>query len=56
MQGFDRARPLWERALNPIVWILEHFEAPSTTVNDAFRAVSRYWDRIVRPEQILHGS
>jgi 3D-(3,5/4)-trihydroxycyclohexane-1,2-dione acylhydrolase (decyclizing) len=34
---------------------VEHFDVPSTTVNDAFRAVSRYWDRIVRPEQILQS-
>ena len=26
---------------------------PTTTVNDAFKAVTRYWDRIVRPEQII---
>ena len=32
---------------------VEHFESPSTTVNDAFRAVTRYWDRITRPAQLL---
>src|SRR5919205_664469 len=37
---------------DPVLQQVEHFEAPSTTVNDAFRAVSRYWDRITRPEQI----
>ncbi|HZP92000.1 MAG TPA: 3D-(3,5/4)-trihydroxycyclohexane-1,2-dione acylhydrolase (decyclizing) [Burkholderiales bacterium] len=40
---------------DPVLQQVEHFEAPSTTVNDAFRAVSRYWDRIVRPEQILQS-
>ena len=25
------------------------------TVNDAFKSVSRYWDRIMRPEQIIHS-
>src|SRR5258708_12843742 len=40
---------------DPVLQQVEHFEAPSTTVNDAFRAVSRYWDRIARPEQILQS-
>jgi 3D-(3,5/4)-trihydroxycyclohexane-1,2-dione acylhydrolase (decyclizing) len=40
---------------DPVLQQVEHFDAPSTTVNDAFRAVSRYWDRIVRPEQILQS-
>jgi len=26
---------------------------PNVTANDAFKAVSRYWDRIVRPEQLM---
>jgi 3D-(3,5/4)-trihydroxycyclohexane-1,2-dione acylhydrolase (decyclizing) len=32
---------------------VEHFGDPTTSVNDAFRAVSRYFDRIMRPEQLL---
>jgi 3D-(3,5/4)-trihydroxycyclohexane-1,2-dione acylhydrolase (decyclizing) len=40
---------------DPVLQQVEHFHSPSVTVNDAFRAVSRYWDRIVRPEQILHS-
>ena len=35
---------------------LQQLERPSrgdTTVNDALQAVSRYWDRIARPEQIV---
>ncbi len=40
---------------DPVLQQVEHFHAPSTTVNDAFRSVSRYWDRIVRPEQILQS-
>jgi len=32
---------------------VEHFGDPTTTANDAFRAVSRYFDRITRPEQLL---
>ena len=39
------------RAPDPVLQQVEHFDAPSVTVNDAFRAVTRYWDRIVRPEQ-----
>jgi 3D-(3,5/4)-trihydroxycyclohexane-1,2-dione acylhydrolase (decyclizing) len=34
---------------------VEHFGDPSTTVNDAFRSVTRYWDRIMRPEQLVHS-
>jgi len=40
---------------DPVLQQVEHFHAPSTTVNDAFKAVTRYWDRIVRPEQILQS-
>ena len=34
---------------------VEHFGDPTITVNDAFKSVSRYWDRIMRPEQIIHS-
>jgi 3D-(3,5/4)-trihydroxycyclohexane-1,2-dione acylhydrolase (decyclizing) len=43
------------RAPDPVLQQVEHFGAPSTTVNDAFRAVTRYWDRIVSPEQVAHS-
>ena len=36
--------------------VLQQLESPSTqdiSVNDCFKPVSRYWDRIQRPEQIL---
>ena len=36
--------------------VLQQLESPSTqdiSVNDCFRPVSRYWDRIQRPEQII---
>ena len=36
--------------------VLQQLESPTTqsiSVNDVFRPVSRYWDRIQRPEQIL---
>jgi 3D-(3,5/4)-trihydroxycyclohexane-1,2-dione acylhydrolase (decyclizing) len=32
---------------------VEHFGNPTINVNDAFKAVTRYWDRIVHPEQII---
>jgi 3D-(3,5/4)-trihydroxycyclohexane-1,2-dione acylhydrolase (decyclizing) len=40
------------RIPDPVLQQVEHFDAPSTTVNDAFRAVTRYWDRLTRPEQV----
>jgi len=40
------------RIPDPVLQQVEHFGAPSTTVNDAFRAVTRYWDRIVTPAQV----
>ncbi len=36
--------------------VLQQIEIPhdyTNTANDAFRAVCRYWDRIVRPEQVM---
>jgi 3D-(3,5/4)-trihydroxycyclohexane-1,2-dione acylhydrolase (decyclizing) len=41
------------RIPDPVLQQVEHFGNPATTVNDAFRAVTRYWDRISRPEQII---
>jgi 3D-(3,5/4)-trihydroxycyclohexane-1,2-dione acylhydrolase (decyclizing) len=41
------------RLPDPVLQQVEHFGAPSTTVNDAFRPVVRYWDRITRPAQLL---
>ena len=43
------------RLNDPVLQQVEHFDNPTITVNDAFRAVTRYWDRIARPEQILHS-
>jgi len=43
------------RAPDPVLQQVEHFHDPTVTVNDAFRAVTRYWDRITRPEQILNS-
>jgi 3D-(3,5/4)-trihydroxycyclohexane-1,2-dione acylhydrolase (decyclizing) len=41
------------RLPDPVLQQVEHFGDPSVTVNDAFKAVSRYWDRINHPAQIL---
>lgn len=41
------------RRPDPVLQQVEHFNNPSTSVNDAFKAVSRYWDRITHPEQII---
>jgi 3D-(3,5/4)-trihydroxycyclohexane-1,2-dione acylhydrolase (decyclizing) len=43
------------RLPDPVLQQVEHFHNPSLTVNDAFRPVTRYWDRIMRPEQILQS-
>lgn len=41
------------RIPDPVMQQVEHFNDPTVTVNDAFKAVTRYWDRIVLPEQIV---
>ncbi len=41
------------RAPDPVLQQVEHFGDPTTSVNDSFRAVSRYFDRITRPEQLI---
>ena len=41
------------RVPDPVLQQVEHFHDPTMTVNDAFKAVTRYWDRITRPEQIV---
>ncbi|MCY4446914.1 MAG: 3D-(3,5/4)-trihydroxycyclohexane-1,2-dione acylhydrolase (decyclizing) [Rhodobacteraceae bacterium] len=44
---FDNRRP------DPVLQQVENFDSPTTTVNDCFRPVVRYWDRITNPEQII---
>ena len=41
------------RAPDPVLQQVESFGDPGATVNDAFRPVSRFFDRITRPEQLL---
>ena len=43
------------RLPDPVLQQLEHFNDPTLGVNDAFRAVSRYWDRITHPAQIIQS-
>lgn len=41
------------RRPDPVLQQLEHYNNPTITVNDAFKPVTRYWDKIVHPEQII---
>lgn len=41
------------RAPDPVLQQVEHFGDPTISVNDAFRPVARYFDRITRPEQLV---
>jgi len=43
------------RLPDPVLQQVEHYGDPSMTVNDSFKAVTRYWDRIVHPAQILQS-
>ena len=41
------------RLPDPVLQQVEHFTDPTVSANDAFRSVSKFFDRIMRPEQIL---
>ncbi|MEI5989996.1 3D-(3,5/4)-trihydroxycyclohexane-1,2-dione hydrolase [Enterococcus termitis] len=41
------------RQPDPVLQQLEHETSAAITTNDAFKSVSRYWDRIQRPEQLM---
>jgi 3D-(3,5/4)-trihydroxycyclohexane-1,2-dione acylhydrolase (decyclizing) len=43
------------RIPDPVLQQAEHFNNPTTTVNNAFEAVTRYWDRITSPEQLMQS-
>jgi 3D-(3,5/4)-trihydroxycyclohexane-1,2-dione acylhydrolase (decyclizing) len=43
------------RLPHPILQQVEHFGDPTISVNDAFRAVTRYWDRITHPAQLIQS-
>ena len=41
------------RQPDPVLQQFQQVNSLSTTTNDAYKAVTRYWDRIVRPEQLM---
>jgi len=41
------------RLPDPVLQQLEHFNNPALGLNDAFQSVSRYWDRITHPAQVI---
>ena len=41
------------RRPDPVLQQVEDFTDPTVSANDCFRPVSRYWDRISRPEQLI---
>ena len=43
------------RIPDPVLQQVEHAGEPSVTVNDAFRPVTRYWDRITHPAQVAQS-
>ena len=43
------------RIVDPVLQQIEVFEDPTVTVCDTFKPVSRYWDRITRPEQVVRS-
>ena len=43
------------RLPDPVLQQLEHFGNPTLGLNDAFKATSRYWDRITHPAQVIQS-
>ncbi|MEM9900737.1 MAG: 3D-(3,5/4)-trihydroxycyclohexane-1,2-dione acylhydrolase (decyclizing) [Pseudomonadota bacterium] len=43
------------RLPDPVLQQLEHFGNPALGLNDAFKAVTRYWDRITHPAQLMQS-
>jgi 3D-(3,5/4)-trihydroxycyclohexane-1,2-dione acylhydrolase (decyclizing) len=43
------------RRPDPVLQQIEAFGDPTISVNDCFRPVSRWWDRITRPDQLLES-
>ena len=42
------------RLPDPVLQQVEHFGDPTISVNDAFKSVTRYWDRVSHPAQLVH--
>ena len=43
------------RLPDPVLQQVEHFGDPTITVNDSFKSVTRWWDRITKPEQLVNS-
>lgn len=43
------------RLPDPVLQQIEHFGNPAQGLNDAFKAVTRYWDRITHPAQVIQS-
>jgi len=43
------------RIVDPVLQQVENFGDPTITVTDTFKPVTRFWDRISRPEQIIQS-
>jgi 3D-(3,5/4)-trihydroxycyclohexane-1,2-dione acylhydrolase (decyclizing) len=43
------------RLPSPVLQQIEHFGDPTISVNDAFKTVTRYWDRITHPAQLIQS-
>ena len=43
------------RLPDPVLQQVEHAHQPGLSVNDAFKPVTRYWDRITHPAQIMQS-
>lgn len=43
------------RIVDPVLQQVENFHDPSSSVADCFKPVTRYWDRVVRPEQLVRS-
>ena len=43
------------RLPDPVLQQLEHFNNPTLGLNDGFQAVTRYWDRITHPAQVIQS-
>ena len=43
------------RLPHPVLQQVEHFGDPTVSVNDAFKPVTRYWDRITHPAQLIQS-
>ena len=43
------------RLPNPVLQQVERFDDPTISVNDAFKPVTRYWDRVTHPAQLIQS-